>query len=274
MAHLEIEKFINTLSCPLCKSALNMLGNRLICSNSHCFDIAKSGYVNLIPNHSNSSVYSKNSFFHRSAILENGMYDHILKDIETLILNNKIRGTIVDAGCGEGYFSRCLSKNTKNNLIALDISKDSIYLASKLKKSINQLYLVADIANIPLKDSSIDLILNIFAPANYSEFSRVLKGNAFLIKVVPNSEHLKELRELSKLESEYSNSDTVNKFCSEIVLLNKLKSSKTYTIDSEKAKSFIKMSPLLFNKEIDNIDVSLLNKLTISADILLGIVKK
>lgn len=274
MLNCDFEYFTGALACPICKSQLKLSSNSLICSSSHCFDIAKSDYVNLIPNHINNSAYSKDSFFHRSSILEKGLYDHVLKEIENIILSNKIRGMILDAGCGEGYFSRCFSKNIKNNIIAFDISKDSIYLASKLKKTNNQLYLVADIANIPLKDSSVDLILNAFAPANYSEFSRVLKNNAFLIKVIPNSNHLAELRELAKLENQYSNSDVVNKFCNEIVLLNKFTATKRYDIDSETANSFIKMSPLLFNKKIESIDCSLLKSLTISADILLGIVKK
>ena len=34
--------------CPVCKNELNKAGKSFICSNGHCFDMAKSGYVNLL----------------------------------------------------------------------------------------------------------------------------------------------------------------------------------------------------------------------------------
>ena len=37
------------LLCPVCGAELNRLDNRFVCPRGHSFDIARQGYVNLLP---------------------------------------------------------------------------------------------------------------------------------------------------------------------------------------------------------------------------------
>ena len=127
---------------------------------------------------------------------------HILQDLPD-------KHNILDAGCGEGYYSRKLQNifPTKS-YYAFDISKDSILLASKNDISHAIKWFVGDLANLPIKNGSIDLILDIFSPANYQEFQRVLTDNGLLIKVIPTKQHLKEIR--NKVAKQLTNQDYSN----------------------------------------------------------------
>lgn len=65
--------------CPICFSAFTKSGNSLICSNRHCYDIAKSGYVNLLPPSAGGHGDDGAMVRARRAFLEKGYYS-ALKD--------------------------------------------------------------------------------------------------------------------------------------------------------------------------------------------------
>ena len=158
-------------ACPLCKESLTSHENCFKCDHRHSFDLAKFGYINLAPQIKQSKEYDKDNFIYRQNILDSGFYQHILQEIEQILQDLPHKHIILDAGCGEGYYSRKLQKifPTKS-YYAFDISKDSILLASKNDTSHAIKWFVGDLANLPIKNDSIDLILDIFSPANYQEF--------------------------------------------------------------------------------------------------------
>jgi 23S rRNA (guanine745-N1)-methyltransferase len=104
--------------------------------------------------------------------------------------------TILDAGCGEGYYTDYISRNhligRMSEIYGIDISKDGIKYAAKRNSSVK--FAVAGIYNIPLAENSMDIILNIFAPFDETEFGRVLKNNGKIISVTPGAYHLYELK--------------------------------------------------------------------------------
>lgn len=104
--------------------------------------------------------------------------------------------TILDAGCGEGYYTDYISKNRSVNhnsvIYGIDISKDGIKSAAKRNSIVS--FAVAGIYKLPVADSSVDLILNIFAPFDETEFERVLKENGKIISIAPGACHLYELK--------------------------------------------------------------------------------
>ena len=244
--------------CPICKKPLFLKEKSLVCENNHCFDISKKGYVNLAPSAKKSDNYDKESFIHRRTVLEGGFYDHILSGLK----ERTPYGITIDAGCGEGFYSKNIPAK---KMLAFDISKESVALASKSFK--DAVFFAADLANIPLKDGIADCVLNIFSPANYAEFKRVLKKDGVLVKAVPGENHLKEIRELVKDEletEEYSNERLIEhcrKYC-DIKDISVF--SKTYPLADDKRAAFLAMTPLMFGKR-EKTDFLSLKEITVSA---------
>ena len=92
--------------CPICKTDLKLKQKSLFCSNHHCFDISKTGYVNFAVGTKSSKHYSRETFQIRREVLEKGYYSHILNEVVQLIKSFSSIDTILDIGCGEGYYSK------------------------------------------------------------------------------------------------------------------------------------------------------------------------
>ncbi|MBQ6263887.1 MAG: methyltransferase domain-containing protein [Clostridia bacterium] len=188
--------------CPDCGGTLESEGNSYFCKNRHCFDIAKQGYVNLLKSNRSSLKHhgdDKMMVKARRDFLEKGFYselkDRLCDDIAHLAEKSSV---LVDAGCGEGYYTRAAAEalRNKNALSAaggVDISKDAVAYASKAGGGIQ--YAVAGVYNMPLKDESADIVLNIFAPNAFDEFKRILKPGGLLSVAYPLENHLMELKQ-------------------------------------------------------------------------------
>ena len=184
-------------SCPFCQQALFLAENSLKCKNKHSFDLAKFGYVNLAPQVKQSKDYDKSNFQNRQLILEAGFYQPILKKLLEILSSLPQHDNLLDIGCGEGYYARNLQAQLPDkHIYAFDLSKESIQLAAKSDHILAVNWFVGDLAHIPIQDTSMDVILDIFSPANYQEFQRVLRKNGLLIKVIPSSQHLQEIRSI------------------------------------------------------------------------------
>ena len=201
--------------CPICKGKVELKRQSLVCANNHSFDIAKHGYINYIMGKKQFKNYDKESFESRKAILDKGYYSHILEELIQVITGLGKCTSILDVGCGEGYYARNIVEATDKDVIAFDISKDSVQLAARSDSTHGVAWFVGDLSQLPIKDNTIDCLLNIFTPANYHEFNRVLRKGGYLVKVVPGANHLKEFRELvqDKLRNkEFSNERVVDYF--------------------------------------------------------------
>ena len=176
--------------CPICKKKLVKINNSYKCENNHSYDISKYGYLNLLLNSTNSGD-NKEMINARWAFLNKGYYQKLLDDIVFTIKKLNIN-TILDVGCGEGYYDRGIKDKLDINIVGLDISKEACLKASKLNKDI--FYIVSSSNKLPFSDNKFDLILNIFAPHDEDEFTRVC--DKYILKVIPNKNHLIELKEL------------------------------------------------------------------------------
>ena len=158
-------------ACPICQESLDLVQQSLVCTNRHSFDLAKFGYVNLAPQVKASKDYDKENFQNRQLVLENGFYDHILTSLSECLSPLDHPANILDIGCGEGYYSRSLQERyPDHSFYAFDLSKESIQLAAKSDQEWKVKWFVGDLARLPLLDQSMDLLLDIFSPANYQEF--------------------------------------------------------------------------------------------------------
>jgi len=123
--------------CPICKEELQLMENSLKCQHRHSYDLAKFGYVNLAPQVKQSKDYDKTSFQNRQLILEAGFYQQISDSLIQILKETKNFATILDVGCGEGYYARKIQEQFPDKTIyAFDLSKDSIQLAAKSDSSL------------------------------------------------------------------------------------------------------------------------------------------
>ncbi|MBR2000843.1 MAG: methyltransferase domain-containing protein, partial [Firmicutes bacterium] len=215
----------------------------------------------------------KDSFKKRQQILEAGYYSHISEELVRIVgeLPNVV--TILDCGCGEGYYSRELDQRlSEKQLIAFDISRDSIQLAAKSDQGGVQ-WFVGDSTKLPIRSHSINCILDIFAPANYAEFRRAMSRTGYIIKVIPGNGHLKEFRQLAKdqlRKSDYDNQSVIDYFVKHFELIDRKLVSKTFEMPLEDREIFADMTPLMFNIDRSLIDLNLTETLTVEGEILIG----
>lgn len=272
----KLQRFASAtaFSCPICQENLALVESSLKCSNRHSFDLAKFGYVNLAPQIKQSANYDKENFQNRQQILEAGFYQAILETISALLARLETAKTILDIGCGEGFYSRKLQEShSEKTFYAFDISKDSVQIAAKSEPNWAVNWFVGDLARLPIKDASMDILLDIFSPANYGEFRRVLSQNGILIKVVPTENHLKEIRQMVQdhlTKKDYSNQDIKEHFQEHFTIQSSQIASLTKPITPEQRQALLSMTPLLFNIDQTKIDWSKLTEITIEAEILVG----
>ena len=272
----KLQRFASAtaFACPICQENLTLVETSLKCNNRHSFDLAKFGYINLAPQIKQSANYDKENFQNRQQILEAGFYQAILETVSDLLSNSKNAKTILDIGCGEGFYSRKLQEShSDKTFYAFDISKDSVQIAAKSEPNWAVNWFVGDLARLPIKDASMDILLDIFSPANYGEFRRVLSKDGILIKVIPTENHLKEIRQKVQdqlTNKDYSNQDIKNHFQEHFTILSSQTASLTKTITADQLQALLSMTPLLFHIDQTKIDWSQLTEITIEAEILVG----
>ena len=261
-------------ACPICQENLTLVESSLKCSNRHSFDLAKFGYVNLAPQIKQSANYDKENFQNRQEILEAGFYQAILEGISDLLATKPSAKTVLDIGCDEGFYSRKLQEShSDKTFYAFDISKDSVQIAAKSEPNWAVNWFVGDLARLPIKDASMDILLDIFSPANYGEFRRVLSKDGILIKVIPTENHLKEIRQMVQdqlTKKDYSNQDIKEHFQEHFRIQSSQIASLTKPISAEQRQALLAMTPLLFHVDHTKIDWSQLTEITIEAEILVG----
>ena len=272
----KLQRFASAtaFACPICQENLTLLDTSFKCYNRHSFDLAKFGYVNLAPQIKQSANYDKENFQNRQQILEAGFYHAILEAVSDLLANSETSTTVLDIGCGEGFYSRKLQeKHSDKTFYAFDISKDSVQIAAKSEPNWAVNWFVGDLARLPIKDASMDILLDIFSPANYGEFRRVLSKDGILIKVIPTENHLKEIRHMVQdqlTKKDYSNQDIKEHFQEHFSIQSSQIASLTKPITAEQRQALLAMTPLLFHVDQTKIDWSQLTEITIEAEILVG----
>lgn len=280
-----LKKNIHLLKCPVCGETMSVRESKsLTCINGHCFDIARSGYVNMLTKEVHTK-YNTAMFTSRNILSKQGLFDPIIEKMYEIILNDSLVKSknplyILDAGCGEGSMvSNLLEKltaGTQTPVLAtgIDIAKEGVRIAAR--DNINCSWFVGDITDMPFESKIFDVILNIFSPSNYIEFNRLLKDDGILIKIIPGENHFSEIREWifkGTGREEYSNRDVLKHFENNFNIVSNQNISYTVQMDSERMRHAIQMSPLSWSAGVDNFEtynIGTLNSLTIDLVIITG----
>lgn len=258
--------------CPICKGVMDVLAEgEVVCGNRHSFTIAKQGYVNFLTK-AVRSMYTKNLFESRKMVIDAGLYNTLHNEIAKIIGNSAT--AILDTGCGEGshLVNVCELLNDEVVGVGMDIAKEGILTAAKYFEK--KIWCVGDLACSPFREQSFDYILNILSPANYGEFNRLLKNGGKVIKVVPQSGYLQELRKQVFAHSEkedYSNEQTVKRFYEQFLDAKRHRITYKMPIEKELVPKLMEMTPLGWHAETGAID---LNEVTIDLELLVGSCKR
>lgn len=187
---------IGALRCPHCKGELALVQNgcaSLVCNGAkkHCFDLSSSGYVNFASPSQSGGGDSPEAVKAREEFLGLGFYEPIREAIYQTALEYGKGGLLVDAGCGEGYYSQRMSESFY--VFGADISKSAVNTAAKRAKregADKAFYAVASVFELPVRDGAASVVTNIFAPCAEAEYNRILAEDGVLIAVYAGEEHL------------------------------------------------------------------------------------
>ncbi len=193
--------------CPVCNRTLDKQDKCFRCAAGHSFDCARSGYVHLLPvQHKHAKVPGDNQLMvdSRRRFLDKGYYAPLAQQVcrtaaDWLEATGADRTVLLDAGCGEGYYTGRIceeidARGLQVDVLGVDISKIALDKAAKRVKRAQ--FGVASVFHLPLASDSIDLLCNLFAPCCWTEYRRVIRPGGAMLLVIPGEDHLWELKQV------------------------------------------------------------------------------
>jgi 23S rRNA (guanine745-N1)-methyltransferase len=232
-----------TLLCPVrgCGLPLDRKGATFECERRHSFDVARSGYINLLQatdRRSSRPGDSPEALAARRRFLEQGFETHVveavLAEIEHLGLAHQAR--LLDVGCGTGFYIGAIGAAHDVDCHGVDISSTAIDLAARTYPRCAWIVANAD-RFLPFPDGVFDIILSITSRRNASEFRRVVRPSGSLLVVVPAADDLVELREaiLGRGVVESRVDSVVHDLRSEFALVRRTEVREQVFLDSQAA---------------------------------------
>ncbi|MFW6033685.1 MAG: putative RNA methyltransferase [bacterium] len=208
-----LAELLDVLRCPVCAEPLEKRAATLRCPQRHSFDIARQGYVNLLAGvpSPRATADTGDMVRARDEFLTAGHYHPIaakLADAAVSELEPAAPATgheatsehddhpvVLDIGAGTGHYAAAvLDRTPRSRGLALDASKSAARYAARAHPR-----LAAAVWDVwrpwPVRDESVTVLLDVFAPRNPAEFHRVLRPGGAALVVTPTTDHLAELVE-------------------------------------------------------------------------------
>lgn len=241
------------LLCPLCGELLTCKDHTYACENGHCFDVARQGYVNLLPVQNKRSLQpgdTKEQVIARRAFLDGGFYAPIRNALCGLASEAGCTGPLLDVGCGEGYYSAALAQAMDAPLVGLDISKEAVrYAAGRYK---GHQWLCASAARLPVQDASVGLLTSLFALTLPEEFHRVLKDKGHYIQVLAAEDHLLGLKSVIYPQLNHKEKESVPQLPG-FRLVKSLPLQFTFTVEGQQVQNLLSMTPHIYRISKDGL---------------------
>ncbi len=265
------------LKCPICGFGMTSSEDGKVCKclgpKVHCYDFARSGHLHLGGPHAGEGD-SKEAVQARRAFLDSGYYQE-LSDRINEILDTIPSDTVLDAGCGEGYYTNRMA-NERRAVLGVDLSRAGVESAAKRAKQLqsNAAFTVASIFSLPVQDAALDAVVNIFAPCAESEFLRVLKPGGHLVVVGAGERHLMGLKS-AIYDNPYENQERAD-LPIHMELLSRQRLQTEITVEGqEKIKALFSMTPYYWRTSKHDLEkLQRLDRLTTEVDFDLFLFKK
>ncbi len=194
-----IDGLVRFLVCPYCERGLSTDGRALRCDGGHAFDIARQGYVCLLPpgarpdgGDTAAMVQARAAFL--AAGHFSGLAAELARAVRDAVGSVDGEGCVVDAGAGTGYYLAAVLDQLPDRAgLALDLSKFALRRAARAHPCIGAV--ACDVwGRFPVAAGAAVAVLNVFAPRNGRELARILHPQGGLFVVTPDPGHLSELR--------------------------------------------------------------------------------
>jgi len=178
-------------------------GRRLVCPRGHSFDVARSGYINLLQPQDRRSKRPGDTpaaVAARRRLHDRGVTGPLLDGIAKLAQASP--GDIVlDAGCGDGFYLGSLARQSGCEGHGIDISIPAVEAAARryppngVEGEGRCEWLVANADRfVAYADRSFSLVLSITGRMNAAEFRRVLREDGRLLVALAAPDDMIELR--------------------------------------------------------------------------------
>lgn len=183
------------LRCPHCQGTLAVQDTVVRCAQGHSFDVARQGYVNLLPRPAATGPGDTAAMVHaRASFLSGGHYDRFADAVADAVNETgPLDEPVAEVGAGTAYYlARALDGRTGPG-VALDVSPAAARRAARAHPRLGSV--VADAwTRLPLADGCLGAALVAFAPRSGAELARVVRPAGRLVVLVPATDHLVELR--------------------------------------------------------------------------------
>ena len=229
--------------CPICSLPLSRDGKTYRCEKNHSFDIARQGYVNLLPvqqKHSLNPGDTREQVLSRRSFLESGAYRPIVEAVCAAALGHGAAGPVLDVGCGEGYYAVQVADALNAQLVGLDISKEAVRCAAAKYKGHD--WVCGTAAHLPVADGSVGLLMSMFALTMPEEFRRVMKPDGLFIQVLAAQDHLMGLKQIIYPEILLKEKDSVPQIPG-FELAESVGVSFEFTAEGEQIGNLLSMTP-------------------------------
>lgn len=282
---------MHILQCPVCRELLVPSEGGYHCPESHRFDAAKQGYVNLLLSHQKHSKApgdSPDMLRSRRQFLNGGFYDQLSMELNQILIRlwqhkRRYHFSILDAGCGEGFYLKNLKEvltdqwgdNCAVDYYGVDISKYAIRQATQRDKAIT--WIVASITDLPFIADSLDSVISIFSMVNFQEFSRILRQRGHVIVLTAGIRHLQSLREIIYANvREHSQAAILEQHKGLFDCLST--TNITYDVELDHADvimNLLTMTPYFWNIDLETkAKIARLNQLKLEIDVCVSIFEK
>jgi 23S rRNA (guanine745-N1)-methyltransferase len=185
-----------------------------ICARNHSYDVARSGYINLLQPHDRRSLRAgdaKEAIAARSRLLAAGIGTHVVEGVVACVarLNLPDDAVVADLGSGGGEVMGALAATGRITAIGVDLSTAAADRAARAFPQVTWVVANAD-RRLPFVDRTVDVIVSLHGRRSPRECARVLSRPGRLVVGVPAPDDLIELREsVQGRASEDDRSDAV-----------------------------------------------------------------
>jgi 23S rRNA (guanine745-N1)-methyltransferase len=220
------------LLCPVrnCRLPLVSKQRQLVCERGHSFDVARSGYVNLLQpqdRRSNQPGDTVGAVAARRRLHDGGFTGPLLQAVAEIAAPSQ-NDVVLDAGCGDGFYLGTLARQTGFSGYGVDISVPAIEAAARRYPECRWTVANAD-RFVPYADRSFSIVMSITARMNSTEFRRVLRDDGRLLVALPAPDDLIELRGLGHDRT----ARTVETFAQDFTLVDQRRATTTADLDAD-----------------------------------------